>query len=63
MAQATSPSQSTLKNLPPEFYHHRFLKYDDSTVLVVQLSLPGRDLSQESRSNLMAANDGCAIFC
>jgi CzcA family heavy metal efflux pump len=47
MAQVTSLSQSILKNLPPGILPPQILKYDASSVPIVQLSLGGRGLSQE----------------
>jgi CzcA family heavy metal efflux pump len=47
MAQVTSLSQSILKNLPPGILPPQILKYDASSVPIVQLSLGGQGLSQE----------------
>ena len=47
MAQVSSMSQSILKNLPSGILPPQILKYDASSVPIVQLSLGGRGLSQE----------------
>ena len=47
MAQITSLSQSILKSLPPGILPPQILKYDASSVPIVQLSLGGQGLSQE----------------
>ena len=47
MAQITSLSQSIVKSLPPGILPPQILKYDASSVPIVQLSLGGQGLSQE----------------
>ncbi len=47
IAQVTALSQSILRNLPPGILPPQILKYDASSVPIVQLSLGGQGLSQE----------------
>lgn len=46
MAQVTSLAQSVLRTLPPGIYPPQILKYDASSVPILQLSLGGKGLSQ-----------------
>ena len=48
IAQVTSLSQSILKQMPPGILPPQILKYDASSVPIVQLSLGGTGLSQEN---------------
>ncbi len=46
MAQVTSLAQSVLRTMPPGIYPPQILKYDASSVPILQLSLGGQGLSQ-----------------
>ena len=52
IAQVTSLAQSVLKQMPPGILPPQILKYDASSVPIVQLSLAGQGLSQETLYDL-----------
>lgn len=52
IAQVTALSQSILRQLPPGILPPQILKYDASSVPIVQLSLGGKDLSQQQLFDL-----------
>jgi multidrug efflux pump subunit AcrB len=52
IAQVTSLSQSILRQIPPGILPPQILKYDASSVPIVQLSLGGTGLSQENLFDL-----------
>jgi multidrug efflux pump subunit AcrB len=52
IAQVTALSQSVLRQMPPGILPPQILKYDASSVPIVQLSLGGKGLSQEQLYDL-----------
>jgi multidrug efflux pump subunit AcrB len=52
IAQVTALAQSILRQLPPGILPPQILKYDASSVPIVQLSLGGKDLSQQQLFDL-----------
>jgi multidrug efflux pump subunit AcrB len=52
IAQVTSLAQSVLRQMPPGILPPQILKYDASSVPIVQLSLGGKGLSQETLYDL-----------
>src|ERR1700740_3349496 len=52
IAQVTALAQSILRQLPPGILPPQILKYDASSVPIVQLSLGGKNLSQQQLFDL-----------